>query len=416
MIPLSQAAGTLPGYLLLLLILVLVVGQAAVLVLTVRDRRGRGWTLAACALLLAGLVLAVAVVDLAWPGRQWYAWDGFVRNLPWLWYALLELVLGVLTALAMANALVYRRRNLTPDAIRRVLNLLPAGVCVSRPDGTVLLTNLNMVRLCRALTGSPLTDANRFWARVRALGEDRDGQLLVHLPNDEAWLFSCSPLQGGPEQQILAADVTDRDRITRELAAKNRQLKQVQQRLKAVAADERGLVAARELVNARTTVHNQLGNVLLIGKYYMDHPERMDETELLHLLEYQNYFLLGEAEQTPAPPDDLDRALDNARRIGLEVETLGPVPTAQPALGLLAQAVAQCGANAVRHAGADRLTVTLRTGPEGWRLELTNNGTPPAGPVAETGGLAALRRAVESAGGVMTIQSAPVFALRITLP
>ena len=105
-----------------------------------------------------------------------------------------------------------------------------------------------------------------------------------------------------------------------------------------------------------------------------------------------------------------------ARSVGVTVELRGPVPAKEPQRSLLAQAVDQCAANTLRHAGGDRLKVELERG-EGFLLvRLTNNGAPPGGPVVETGGLATLRRAVEEAGGGMELSWHPVFELRLRLP
>ena len=43
--------------------------------------------------------------------------------------------------------------------------------------------------------------------------------------------------------------------------------------------------------------------------------------------------------------------------------------------------------------------------------EITNNGNQPDGEIKETGGLKNLRSTVESAGGVMTIETKPRFLL-----
>ena len=43
----------------------------------------------------------------------------------------------------------------------------------------------------------------------------------------------------------------------------------------------------------------------------------------------------------------------------------------------------------------------------------TNNGRPPAGEIAEAGGLLNLRKMTEEKGGRMIIRSAPEFALRL---
>ena len=217
-------------------------------------------------------------------------------------------------------------------------------------------------------------------------------------------------------EQIIASDMTEAYRITQELTAKNQHLKDVQYRMKAVAAYERSLIAAREAMKARTAVHNQMGGVLLSGKYYMDHPDGMDETELLHLLECNNFFLLNEAEQPEKKTDLLQDVLNMAKRIGVTVEIEGRIPKQAAARDLLAQAIEQCAANTVRHAGGDRLTVTLSETAAEFRAEFRNNGKAPEQPVTATGGLLYLRKAAESAGGTVTVQSEPVFVLTLSVP
>jgi signal transduction histidine kinase len=46
-------------------------------------------------------------------------------------------------------------------------------------------------------------------------------------------------------------------------------------------------------------------------------------------------------------------------------------------------------------------------------IVITNNGKPPKGEIAESGGLLSLRLSVEEAGGTMTVQSQPEFKLTI---
>ena len=286
---------------------------------------------------------------------------------------------------------------------------------ISDADGTVLLANLKMTELCRELTGETLSDAHRFLRHVQSVSDEDH---LTHTPDGKAWSFIRSriTLNGREFDQLTAADMTDKYRVTKELRDQNDHLREVQFRMRSVAARERSLVAAREVMNARMTVHDRMGAVLLSGKYYLDHPEEVREEELLHLLEYSNTFLLGEAEQPEREGDPLEEALQTARRIGVSVAITGDIPNTEPARGLIAQAVEQCAANAVRHAGGDRLTVVITGGDTEVSAVFSNNGSPPKGPIVETGGLAVLRRTVEGAGGAMAVKSEPAFRLSIILP
>ena len=408
------------GHAILVAELLLALGQLALLLRACRQRRAPARVAVSALHFLAGFALLALMshAEDVYPLRVTYAYEAKLRGLPWAAFAAAALVSALLLLLDLRDSLRYRRAHLSVDAIRETVDLLPAAICVSETEGVVLLVNVKMTALCRALTGEQLTDAARFWQQVAALGEAQGEQVLVRTPQGEVWMFSRDRLEadGRAYAQIVASEMTAQYRVTEELTAKNRQLRDVQARMKSVAARERSLVAAREVMRARTTVHNQMGNVLLTGKYYLEHPDGVREAELLRLLEYNNYFLLGEAEPPEAEPDALQSALLAARRIGVAVALTGPTPEAGVARALLAQAVEQCAANAVRHAGGDLLNVAVARDGGAWRAVMTNNGAPPRGPIAETGGLAALRQAVESAGGAMAVESLPVFALTLTLP
>ena len=83
---------------------------------------------------------------------------------------------------------------------------------------------------------------------------------------------------------------------------------------------------------------------------------------------------------------------------------------------LLYAAMQVCLSNAVQYAQATELTAHIWEDGDRYNILLRNNGKPPEKPVAEGGGLSNLRRRIERAGGTMTVQSLPVFALVIGLP
>lgn len=62
------------------------------------------------------------------------------------------------------------------------------------------------------------------------------------------------------------------------------------------------------------------------------------------------------------------------------------------------------------------MDVVLTQSGNSCRMEITNNGRKPEGPIIEGGGLSALRRRIEDRGGVMTVESSPEFRLRVLLP
>lgn len=421
MTSIQSVVGTLPGYVVYFAAALLTAVLLAILLAYTRTKQAGYRSLIALIQFLISVFLLSVLLNYSYNALIegisgfLYGFEERLLSLPWLLYVGAEFVTAATVCLHVRALRRYRDTHLGSDAIRRTVDLLPTALMVSDADGTVLLANLKMTALCRKLTGKTLSDAHRFMDCAESAS---DGERLVHTPDGETWQFTRSriSLDGREYDQLTAVERTEKYRITQELKDKNEHLREVQYRMRSLAARERSLVAAREVMNARMTVHNRMGGVLLSGKYYLDHPEDVKEEELLRLLEYNNYFLLGEVEQPRKEGDPLEESIRMARRIGVTVKLRGEVPKAEPARGLIAQAVDQCAANAVRHAGGDLLSVLIAQSETALTASFTNNGSAPKGPIAETGGLATLRKAVEGSGGTMAVQSAPVFLLRISIP
>ena len=418
---LQAVVGTLPGFIVYFAALILTGARFTVLLIFIREKHGKGRILAAAVHFIIGLFFLAVLLDYSYnvliqdlpETIHLFEWKLF--GLPWLLYAGLEIVSAAVICLNIRYLRRYRDTHLTVDSIRQVVDLLPTGLLFSEADGTVLLANLTMTELYRSLTGELLSDAGRFRQHIEAAsGSDN----LIRTKDGRIWQFSESrvTLDDREYDEMAAVDMTEQYRITDELSAKNSRLKEVQAQMKAVSARESSLVAAREIMNARRTVHDRIGAVLLSGKYYLDHPENVKEEELLRLLEYGSYFLIGEAEQPEEETDLLQETIRMTRRIGVSVQVDGRMPENKGIRDLLAQAVSQCAANTVRHAGGNRLFIRLTEDEGNVTAVFSNNGKAPEGPIAETGGLAVLRKAVEAAEGTMRIESAPIFLLTVTIP
>ena len=409
-----------PGIVLRLAAILLLAGQIAAFLLALRQRRGAAYTAATLLHLLFGLAFLTVLLDGAY--RLEYlpylrAYPPVVQalyRLPWPAIAGLELLSALALALCAASRLRFARRHLSPHSIKQTVDYLPTGVCVSAADGTVLLSNVKMSEWCRLLTGSALSDANALRRAVLAHGREQGGRRLVFLENGMALLFGESALEldGQRFVQLTAEDVTEQYRVTKELEEKNARLRDLQYRLKTYQVQENELLLRRELLAARTTVHNQLGGALLTGKYHLEHPESTDPETLRLMLWQINTYLLSEAEDPEPRSDEFASALQLAKGIGVSVELTGAVPEKGMRRALLGQAIRECAANTVKHAGGDRLRAEVGA----YSFRITNTGLPPAGSITPSGGLRSLQLAVEQAGGAMQIESRPSFALTVTLP
>ena len=93
----------------------------------------------------------------------------------------------------------------------------------------------------------------------------------------------------------------------------------------------------------------------------------------------------------------------------------GELPKQERVAYLLTCAVRECVTNAVRYAEATELYVGFSETEAEASVTISNNGKIPESEIVEGGGLSTLRRRVERAGGVMTVQSLPNFKLTVTV-
>jgi signal transduction histidine kinase len=83
---------------------------------------------------------------------------------------------------------------------------------------------------------------------------------------------------------------------------------------------------------------------------------------------------------------------------------------------LFVEAAAEALTNAISHAHAKTLFVTLAETELSYSASFRNDGTRPDGEITEGGGLGSLRKKLEREGGSMEIKSHPDFELMVTLP
>ena len=412
--------------------LALVIGGLIALVDMIHSHRGSWMMMPTVLIAFAAFAVFMILMDcaryayLSEPDPRYRSFQLTLFSLPWGYYAGIEVILGFLLILILRNGFLYRRSHLTQDAIRETVNLLPEGICISAPDGTVMLSNLQMDDLCRMVTGSVLSDGIRFRRQVETAGEKQNEDRLLRTPDGRTWLFSGDMMtESGEDYHLMTAeDMTEQYRITETLKEKNEHLQEIQRRMKAVSDLSGEIFVAREKANARAALHNQLGQVLLMGQHWLEHPESTDAEMVRMTTREMNRFLLREAEElsedgteASEPRADLLRmTLAMIKDIGVHAEIIGEMPEDPARRMLLAYAIQECASNAVKHAEGDRITVLLEEDGNGLTVRFSNSGRLPEGQITESGGLLSLRQKIEAAGGRMLVESQPGFSLTLTLP
>ena len=412
MSPFYRVAFTPGGILLRLMALLLATAELFMLFLTIRQRRkpmAIAWTalLAACGfvLLYATLQCTYDVDSDVFRPALWMAY------MPWAGLAAIEIGFGALVVICGIENAHHVHSYLCSTSIKHAIDTLPMALYVGT-DKVCYLVNLRMQDCCRDVVGYVPHSADELWQRLQAVGRAAGDSLLVRRA-DETWLFESKEvtLSRKRYRQIDGHDVTEQYRITSELQAKHDKLTEVQRHMREVSYETEDLAVAKEYLDAKVRVHDELGHILLLGKYYLEHVDQSDE-ELLQAMVDCNERLLDAG--TAGAPDVLDVAVRQAAAIGIRVQIEGDVPHQHATRALVTMAVRECASNAAKHAEATTLFLSIACEGTDVSVHLTNDGVPPMGPIIESGGLLSLRRTVEWCGGTMRVDSAP-FGVWLTL-
>ena len=338
---------------------------------------------------------------------------------------LMVLIIGIFTFLSLYRILKYYRNSITVSSIKESIDNLPTGLSFSAPNGRILLANRKMEMLCHAVTGTDFQDAEQFWDILYSGRVCKDAERIsdgntpgIRLSDSTIWTFGKKILtvENHTVVQITAADTTELYELSEDLKENNRQLAEMNNRLRQYGENIDSFVRSREVLEAKMRIHNEVGQALLASRSYLLHEAApLQEADILKRWKYIVALLKKES-----APQDFRRTwnyfADAADSAGVKIILEGELPDNEETVKMIVAAAAEALTNAVRHAVADELSIKLYESENKLEITFTNNGRRPAGEITEGGGLEALRLRLEEAGCSMKISARPYFVLNITLP
>jgi len=326
-------------------------------------------------------------------------------------------------------SLLYREKkslkeSITRASIKESIDNLPMGLCFSTKNGIVLLSNRSMNQLCHKITGRELQDGEFFWEKVMEKRRKFEDSLevnrqtpILQLDNGETWFFSRNPIKVNNKAvlQITATNITELFGLRSQLKKKNLEFMKMNSRLHQYSENLAHIKSKEERLATKTQLHNELGYILLATRRALANKELDKEGQSILALWKKNIatLLTGRGlKEKNAFEELLEAALD----IGIELKLEGRLPQESENKDIILKAAIEALNNAVRHAGATELNLTIKEVEEEYTIELTNNGILPKEEIIEGGGLSALREKIEGRGGRMRIDIEPIFKLWIRFP
>ena len=347
-----------------------------------------------------------------------------VIKLPFWVHCALSAVLFVCAVSGLIYAVLWRKKHLSPVSIKESADTLSAGICFYEQSGLVRLINTEMNRLCVGATGRALLDGAGFWCGIsqgkieeNCISLKSGEEPIVEYPDGKIVSFKryTHDIDGEIVYEIVAADITERYRLTKELEQKLEELKRINKRLVAYGESVTELTREKELLAAKIRIHDDMGKLLLATKRKL--AEDLTEADKDQLLNFWQAEIaaLGSTRKR-AGKNNLQVITDVAKLVGVSVEFCGEPPKADTASEkILISAMHECLTNTVSHANGKTMTVVAENRNGACTIRITNDGEKPQGEIVEGGGLSGLRSLVERENGKMTVKSQPQFELIIEL-
>lgn len=322
----------------------------------------------------------------------------------------------------------FHRNKIGRTSIKESFDNLPAGICFTDSNGLVILCNKQMHSLCYDLMGMDLQHISEL---EEGLGKPQNGVKIInadtgvfHFPSGKVWKFTQSMItdaDGNDYMQVQAADVTTLYDMKMELGQENKRLMEVNARARKLYTELDEIVREEEKFAVKIRIHDEMGELLGLTRNLMTQKEVSPERFKGVAKRWEQVTsTLGASADNEEEICGSDTALAQLTEIiagiGVTLHIQGEFPKEGRNARLLTAAMRECAVNTVRHAKGSEMTVGITKKDHILTAVITNNGKIPEGRIIEGGGLSALRRRIESVGGVMRVESTPIYKLVINLP
>ena len=321
---------------------------------------------------------------------------------------------------------LIRRRELytciSSISVKEAIDTLHTGLLFFRRSGDILLCNRRMDTLARQLTGQPLRSGLEFQRHLEngelqggCIRETLGDQQVFRLPDASVWSIAAHAIPMGRRTCVLltADDVTERWDAVTLLARQNEALEQRGRELRHTIEHLQTICEAEEIARSKGRVHDLLGQRISLLLRTLRDGQQPDEALLTDFARSLPSAL--RKDDTPSPARRLALLRETFQGLDVLVEVRGALPEDEAVAGAFAEIAVECVTNAVRHGYATRVQFHLFHN-DCWRMTVTDNGIPPAGPIREGGGIGGMRRRITQLGGNMELYTVPRFRIELSVP
>lgn len=409
----NEASNTMQ-LILSLLYLLSVIGSLNWMILAFISRKGMKYQWITLILLSGSLIQLFMSLELILQQtrqKETTVFSKILSDKPLFIYVLFLAVSLTLCIIALVNFLILSSNEITRASVREAFDNLPNGICFIDSKGFPTLVNRQMYRIVQELTGK---DFQHLKEIIDIVKDERGISKIHKLSDKKVWqLYRYDMIiDSEPYVQIVAGDITDIYNLSEELEEKNRSLMKQRKLQEQLLDNIVKLSREEEILSQKIYIHTEFGKAVLATKLHLKNS--MNEKELVHLWE-ETLKKLKFATEDRSEDNSYEQLLNAAKALRCKVNLFGQLPRDTDRRYLIVTSIREAVTNAVRHAKADEVNVSIHENEEGIDVLISDNALVPVEHMVEGGGLSDLRRKIERAGGELKVLCQPTVKLNITL-
>lgn len=338
----------------------------------------------------------------------------------------------------------YLREEFSRSSVRQAIDNLPTGLCYSDEQGRAILTNAEMYRFIRKLSGQNVFNIKllfedlqkeSFVKEIEAKGiklleyysNAMEGQYAFAFPDGEVYQIvkSGMSLEGEHIEQTVVSKITTLYKLYEQNEKYNKKLLEQGKAIYEYADNLILLNHEEEILTHKIQIHNEMGQVIMQTRYFLEQAGELEQ--YYELAEQWEKIALKFANQdenkNKKSGELLEEIFEVARAIGCEVSLQGKLPETKPRGSLIRQTIREAIINAVKHGNATKVSIVVKDlkassgecDSKAKVIEITNNGQLPKEEIKLGGGLSNLKASFEKIGDLMEIETKEQFCIRLLI-
>ncbi len=318
----------------------------------------------------------------------------------------------------ISNALIEYKTIITPLSIREGLDNLHTGIMFFETDGYIQLCNKKMKEIMYRLYKKEYKNAHSFWNALKhdnlynierfTVAED----IVIRTSSDTLY-FSQKKFTIGKKiyVELIASDVSSIDKDILELERKNQELVKQEKKIYTFTDTIKKLKKEQEIAELQYHVHDIMAQQLTAIQRMLQSNESGSYNSVIPIL--QDMVKNIKTSYSPTLHQSFCELQEYFKNLGIEIQECGIFPENSNHSQLFLSIIREATTNAIRHANANIIYVSISNDNRAWNIKITNNGKAPQRTITEGWGISGIRKRVEKVDGKVSIETSPIFTLTI---